>query len=68
MTLKEKVQKEDPECVDQKAEGGVMGCPGDYGYLDMPQDFTNCRKDMMCEDCWERMWQQDLSDGFKKVT
>lgn len=39
MTLREKVQQEDPHCAGPEFEGGAAGCPGDYGYLNTDIDF-----------------------------
>lgn len=52
MTCKEKARQENPDDVKPWYEGGVAGCPSDYGYLPDPDD---CRKGMpKCGPCWNR--------------
>lgn len=48
MTLKEKVAEIMPESIDDKNEGGVLGCPTAYDFLNVTEIF--CCDD--CEKCW----------------
>lgn len=78
MTLREKVKQEDPHCVDPKFEGGVAGCPNDYGYLNTDVDFTSdeCYKTeepLDCEECWNKEfkeqaeWKDNIMHRFMRV-
>ena len=54
MTLKEKVEEIQPECIDRGCVGGVQKCPGDYPYLNEPEPhYRNCTEDD-CENCWNQ--------------
>lgn len=73
MTLRERVQQEDPECVDQRFVGGVADCPGDYGYLNCNDDMYSgtCSGHASCTACWDReyraKWQQNIMNHFERV-
>lgn len=60
MTLREKVMQVNPECINVKRSGGVIGCPNDYPYLNRPDlsSFSpNCFSDLAdrpCEVCWNQ--------------
>ena len=56
MTLKEKVVKIQPNVVDCRLIGGVIGCPNDYDFLEVKEKCP-CNEDgteMDCRDCWNR--------------
>lgn len=58
MTYRELLQKEHPEAVNKKYEGGCDGCPFLYGYEAGNAD-TPCRQYMkhnntVCTTCWDR--------------
>ncbi len=58
MTYRELLQKEHPEAVNKKYEGGCDGCPFIYGYEAGNAD-TPCRQYMkhnntVCTACWDR--------------
>lgn len=57
MTLKEKVAEKEPANInDNTWLGGVIGCPGDYPYLHVPDISSNCNKsgEGKCGWCWNR--------------
>lgn len=72
MTLREKVQQEDPHCVGPEFEGGAAGCPGDYGYLNTDIDFLS-DECFDCEECWNREfkeqaeWKDNIMHRFMRV-
>ena len=52
MTCKEKLKIEHPDRISKWADGGCIGCPRDYDYLDEP---TYCNKvEGACRTCWNR--------------
>lgn len=75
MTLREKVQQEDPHCVDPKYDGGVADCPGDYGYLNCSDEFLTDACDMHdnCTECWNQEfkeqaeWKDNIMHRFMRV-
>lgn len=53
MTFRERLQKEQPECVDDLFAGGCRGCPCEYGYES--EEKKPCRDSAIkCVDCWAR--------------
>lgn len=50
MTFKEKMMRDDPNKINSSYDGGVLGCPSDYGYE--PERNGCDRND--CADCWNR--------------
>lgn len=72
MTLREKVQQEDPHCVGPELEGGAAGCPGDYGYLNTDIDFLS-DECFDCKECWNREfkeqaeWKDNIMHRFMRV-
>lgn len=67
MTLKEKLAKENPYAIADKALGGCWGCPGDYfdGYETCQYDNYDDRTcDVAitpdnCKRCWEREYPEE---------
>lgn len=52
MTYRELLQKEHPECVDERHLGGCADCPSDYGY---EADNAKCPHTVGgCVACWNR--------------
>lgn len=51
MTYRELLQKEHPECVDERYIGGCDSCPSDYGY---EADNAKCLCLGSCDACWDR--------------
>ncbi len=60
MTLREKVAEVEPTMIDDKAVGGVIGCPHNYKYLNACR-FASCNlsisQPLQCDDCWNREWK-----------
>lgn len=57
MTFKERLQKEHPEKVSKKWEGGCSGCPASYGY----EDIDDPARDEVCPDC-EECWNREIPE------
>lgn len=57
MTLKEKLAREHPECINSKNPGGCDGCPKEYGYsnvcLRTHKGCADIYKDI-CAACWDQ--------------
>ena len=60
MTFRELVKKEYPEEIDCSANGGVFGCPHNYGYCDegdgvcYEENKFHEATNEMCHRCWDR--------------
>lgn len=52
MTCRERLANVKPENIDPNCDGGCVGCPSDYDYLDDP-DWCVCNNDN-CHKCWDR--------------
>lgn len=83
MTLKDKMQQVEPECVNEKYVGGVKFCPDNYSYLNCDRDKLQdkCIGGMRCRDCWNQeyiepaqeeepehlTWRQNIINRFMRV-
>ncbi len=59
MTLREKVAEVEPEKINNRAAGGVRGCPSYYDYLnavDHP-DCHFCSDTIFCDECWNQEYK-----------
>ena len=54
MTCREKLAKEHPECISEKAFGGCLKCPHDYGYVKYKQCVTDEYDTPNCTVCWDQ--------------
>lgn len=61
MTLKEKVAEMMPESIDDKNEGGVLGCPTSYDFLNVTK--IDCSD--YCDDC-EKCWNAEFVEEEKE--
>lgn len=52
MTCREKLAKEHSDCIRKNCEGGCVGCPHNFEYLD-PPSLDECLS-MDCAECWDR--------------
>lgn len=52
MTCREKLKMEHPDKLDNGCRGNCLGCPDEYGYLDIPI-YCRC-DDATCTRCWDR--------------
>lgn len=52
MTFREKLEQEYPQWINDKLEGGCVGCPSTFGY----EDEHPCLQDRIrdCRACWDR--------------
>ena len=61
MTCKEKIEKIKPHLIGEHWNGGVLGCPHQYGLLDKPE---NCSTEM-CTECWNREIKEEKKEEEK---
>lgn len=68
MTLKEKLAREHPECINSKNPGGCDGCPKEYGYSDVclrtHKGCADIYKDI-CAACWDQEYIEAESKSEK---
>lgn len=59
MTLREKLQIEHPECIDEKWHGGCKDCPHQYGYKKMEECECDSKtvNDEICRKCWDQPYE-----------
>ena len=69
MTLREKLEIEHPECVDEKFNGGCKDCPSMYGYCSRESDMCDCKtcNDELCRKCWDQQYEGELTPQEKKI-
>lgn len=67
MTLREKLEIEHPECIDENQNGGCKDCPSTYGYP--AEDLCDCKTctDELCRKCWDRKYEGELTPQEKKI-
>lgn len=70
MTFRDKVQKECPEAINERALGGVTGCPCHYGYeKDQPMLCSIFSDGMLtCTNCWNREMPEPENGRERKMT
>ena len=58
MTFRDRIMKERPGLVKSVYDGGVQGCPDDYGYEECDGGLCNgnshIHSNEMCTKCWNR--------------
>jgi len=64
MTCIEKLEKERPEMLDRRCDGGAHGCPSDYGIMDDPEGCDHRSEEAKCDMCWNR----EIPEPEKKET
>jgi hypothetical protein len=67
MTLREKLELDHPECIDENQNGGCKDCPSTYGYP--AEDMCDCKtcNDELCRKCWDRKYEGELTPLEKKI-
>lgn len=68
MTLREKVEQMQPDCVNEDYGGGVKGCPSDYSYLLNESLFRysiGCHSFKNCAECWNQLFVDTMSTEAK---
>lgn len=60
MTLREKVAEVEPAMIDDKAVGGVSGCPSYYDYLNaVDHPYCYFCSDTTCNECWNQEYKPE---------
>lgn len=69
MTLREKLQIEHPECIDEKWHGGCKDCPHQYGYKKMEECECDSKTvtDEICRKCWDQKYEGELTPQEKMI-
>lgn len=69
MTLREKLQIEHPECIDEKWHGGCKDCPHHYGYKDMKECECDSKtvNEEICRKCWDQKYEGELTPQEKRI-
>lgn len=69
MTLREKLQIEHPECIDEKWHGGCKDCPHRYGYKDMKECECDSKtvNEEICRKCWDQKYEGELTPQEKMI-
>lgn len=63
MTLKEKVKKVEPKCVNDAFAGGVYKCPVDYSYLNSTCELHGEKCTRLCTECWNQPFIENPDVG-----
>lgn len=67
MTLREKLEIEHPECIDEKWHGGCKDCPSMYGYCTVEKELCDCKTcdKEICTRCWNQEYDGELTPQEK---
>lgn len=69
MTLREKLELEHPECINENFHGGCKDCPSMYGYCDKNDEMCDVKTctDELCRRCWNRNYEGELTPQEKRI-
>ena len=60
MTYRERLRREQPECVDSRCIGGCKGCPGDYWTGAPNANFDPKKEDHNCSGACTACWGSEI--------